>query len=856
MIKKIICLITVLAMILSLITVPSVAAEEESKNNFRFSHLVNLGIMSEETDPDYIVTRRDFVKILSSMYDGSYDSIKNSMDLGFSDVSRDADYYDALVDCVCLEIINGYADGTFRPDKAVTVNEAIKVAVTMAGYNMAAVYKGGWTLGYVTVAKEIGILKNFSAESYNSNITAKELSVILYNLLLCRLNDITIVEEDTYFYTPSSETFAERNRDLVHISGVVNGNEYTNFSKVHSTIPYGKISVDDTLLVISEEADKELVGHNCDIFYDKDSSKIISAVVNSEKDNTLYLTSMDISTANGNIINYYDENGNEKKVTVPSGAFNIYNGKFVLSCDYSSIFPAKDATINFVDNNNDGKYDVVIVEEYRTAVVNRRNADYTVTDKLNLSNIINLDKESFENYKLTDDSNEPVEFSYISENDVISAVENKNYLKASVTRKTIVGVYKGTDEKNSHMTAMIDGSENLFVAKSYIPYLDSSLMGKTVTAYLDCLGNIAFMTLNVTDVYDVGYLIKAELKNENIEKKLYLKLLTKDNKITTFNVKENFKLDDVYTTLSSLTDTPAALKKAYPIRYKVSEELITDIDTPADYYSGVEDGFFKGAVLTPSGSGMKKSIYTNQTSSFNGVIEVGGSTVVFSVPANPALASDDDYFVYNNGFVGSGTYGNTEAYYYSRENQVADVIVLDSPFNITYDSNHGVVSKMTKTINADGESMYKVSYHDGASEKFFYEKLTNPKGIAVGDIVKVVLDADSNVKAIDVLYDLSAKPKVVSPVSKHYSDSFCVFSGFAGLIRDGKVRRSETADAQNDTEIFKQYLFDLTKFKIVIIEERNGNYIVSGGKASDVNAGDYFNATLRGGNPRVFFVYK
>ena len=54
----------------------------------------------------------------------------------FSDVTPETEYYNAVLTAVGQGHINGFTDGTFRPDMTLTVEQAIKMMVTVLGFNV------------------------------------------------------------------------------------------------------------------------------------------------------------------------------------------------------------------------------------------------------------------------------------------------------------------------------------------------------------------------------------------------------------------------------------------------------------------------------------------------------------------------------------------------------------------------------------------------------------------------------------------------------------------------------------------------------------------------------------------------
>ncbi|WP_409228493.1 S-layer homology domain-containing protein [Gudongella sp. SC589] len=100
------------------------------------------------------------------------------LDIDFSDVSGDEWYVDHVAKLVTLALIEGYPDGTFRPDGQITVAEFIKVAVESLSY-----YQEGtssvWFEPYVSKALELGLIEEGEFEDYNRPITRQEMTKII-----------------------------------------------------------------------------------------------------------------------------------------------------------------------------------------------------------------------------------------------------------------------------------------------------------------------------------------------------------------------------------------------------------------------------------------------------------------------------------------------------------------------------------------------------------------------------------------------------------------------------------------------------------------------------------------------------
>ncbi len=106
----------------------------------------------------------------------------NSMKETFTDVAESAWYYKYVVAMAESGIVNGYGDGTFRPENALTWGEALKVVMLYSGHDeQAPVQNGLWASGYVSLAVSEGILDNVVDE--NAIITSMETCQVLAKAL-------------------------------------------------------------------------------------------------------------------------------------------------------------------------------------------------------------------------------------------------------------------------------------------------------------------------------------------------------------------------------------------------------------------------------------------------------------------------------------------------------------------------------------------------------------------------------------------------------------------------------------------------------------------------------------------------
>jgi len=127
--------------------------------------------------PDNIVTRAEMAVIVISALGLKDYAVGTS---SFSDMAG----YDWAQGYVAyaqsLGIINGYPDGTFKPGKTVSYDEAATMLVGALGYNADSLV-GTWPANYVTKAKTLGILKGIVSGATGAN--RGDIAVMTYQTL-------------------------------------------------------------------------------------------------------------------------------------------------------------------------------------------------------------------------------------------------------------------------------------------------------------------------------------------------------------------------------------------------------------------------------------------------------------------------------------------------------------------------------------------------------------------------------------------------------------------------------------------------------------------------------------------------
>jgi hypothetical protein len=124
---------------------------------------------------------------------GSHWTILDPQTPTFSDVPRGSTFYTYIETAVAHGIINGYADGTFRPNANATRGQLTKIIVLARGWTLtdpqnptfSDVPRGSTFYGYIETAVQHAIISGYSDGTFRpvNNATRGQISKILYGAL-------------------------------------------------------------------------------------------------------------------------------------------------------------------------------------------------------------------------------------------------------------------------------------------------------------------------------------------------------------------------------------------------------------------------------------------------------------------------------------------------------------------------------------------------------------------------------------------------------------------------------------------------------------------------------------------------
>ena len=180
--KRFLALLLAVSMAVSMLAVP--AAALGSASNTAVQTAITLGGMDagQTGSLDAAVTRGAFARMLVA-FSAYRESAASQGAVGtlYKDVPGSSQWAPYIRIAVQQGWMNGYTDGTFRPDNAVTMEEACTAVLKLMGYKMTDL-NGAFPAAQLNKAQELG-LRNQLARSQGQTMTYEDCAMLLYNAL-------------------------------------------------------------------------------------------------------------------------------------------------------------------------------------------------------------------------------------------------------------------------------------------------------------------------------------------------------------------------------------------------------------------------------------------------------------------------------------------------------------------------------------------------------------------------------------------------------------------------------------------------------------------------------------------------
>ena len=494
--------------------------------------LMALGIMYPDNTGNFaaekIMTRAEAVVTIIRFM--GYENITIPSETEGKSVFEDVDddfwaLEDINLACI-LGIVSKNPDNCFRPNDSVTIAEFTKMLMSALGYSYEAEARGGYPMGYMSVASTKDISDGITT-NYEAAAKRKDIAVMLYNALTASVRDIVSINGDVQ-YLEEKASAIEVFLGITIARGVVNASEDVYLAGYSST-GEGYAIIGSDLLKISDYSAEKYVGEYVEYYYKEESGiKELKYIVPSKNTkNKVYITSGTDFTYDS-VKRTYTVFDKKKKTYQLAYDFDvIYNGELDLT--RSTMAPDNYSTIDLIDNDEDGIYDVVRIIAYNNYIAVSYDPDFNSLFCMD-GCLLNLnDYDEIKLYK----NNMTAELVDITAGDVISASKSKSGKKLIIyiNNKKVSGQF-GYSSSEDESYVYFDGVEYQ-VADDV--YCENENIGDRLsgTLYFDFADRVAGFISDSANM-PMGYLTKVAKKG-NINSTIQAKIFTTQNEFKIYD---------------------------------------------------------------------------------------------------------------------------------------------------------------------------------------------------------------------------------------------------------------------------------------------------------------------------------
>lgn len=705
--------------------------DDETEFNNKQKLLKSLGITDElksEDESDKFISRQEFAKIVCKTFKIPETS---GNPFNFSDAPENCGYINSLVQNGYLKATGGF----IRPDDKIALADAAESFMRMSGYGVYLPEDGNTREKTLAAAVNCGFMKNIRSV-INKYTSYEDIVNLTVNTLMLDSVDIKY-GTDTEIRFDTDKNILESMFEVKKSEGIVTANRYTALSTSNSYEADGAVRINQTSYDAGISGAENYLGYRIKFYYmcttgDRDEILYIYGTDSLNEIKRVY--SDDIISHKGNTVSFNKENDKKDSETIPNDADFIYNG---VSCsDYSDKhLNVNEGYIEFIDNDSDGKWDVVSVKSGDVYVVDTvdsvKDCIYPKTGEdfaqMPLSAIdLSSDKAKYANVTIDGVKADVYDIKSGFTVSVYDSDEKNGYVRmrsVEVSKKTVNGIVSSYNSDGEYTVDETDMYE-----KS-VSCIQTPEIGTRYTMHISTGGKIAwFESSPQTRRFSYGFVLKIHFDTNSLDDEVQMKLVDEDGNVSIYRVSQKAVIDG-YEAQNGKKAWELILngdEKFIPqlIRYRLDGNgKINMIDT--SYVSPKED----------KTETMKRTLryqeadYRNMMDYFWQVAPVSDDTVIFSLPfrydeleEDITEYKDSDYTVMKNARQFSGINSYSEGYDGSVVKPLGAIVKYKNPINTISESSPMIyITKKNRILNTDGDETVEIT------------------GIYNGNVIKLVL---------------------------------------------------------------------------------------------------------------------
>lgn len=888
---------------------------EPAEYNKAVLMLKDLGIIDKTEYANYdaslVMTRGEFAALSLDILGMRSDAQMTAFEQKYTDVVSTDTYAKEINFATSLGLFSGVSKTEFSPDTPIYIEQAIKVAVNMAGYGAIAEAKGGYPTGYLAIANQIDITDGVKLDNKSGALRGNVI-VLMYNTLFADMVKIDGISDDGLDYNvKKDETILTEYHDITEAEGIVTANHL--FSISGKTTMENYVTVGGVTYYTESSRVIDSVGKNVKYYYKKINGKNTILTMREEETETIVIKANDDYTFDSRKKAYALEGNNKTYSFKLDSEFSlVYNMSLVdgsTVIDYEKLLTPDIGTITLIDNDDDSVYEVVIIDEGKIVIFNSYDSyKNKIFDKKSRSYDISLD--DYDNVSIAGDDSVAVEASDIKESSILTVYESldKKSIRIIVTTNTKTGKIT---EKDNEDKIYLKSAEYVYSPSARI---DNNIkVGTSYKLYFNCYNEIVYY--ETASIKDTGYILKSGQTGSGVTATYSAEMISNgvvntydfaDNvKIETIECKKTYKAENVSDALKTLANSiyPTGINTEGRmfVQYETNKDKeITSIivpyvistkeeyDNPPSNYS-----FFKLDYMITAGASIGTTLsYTPENRSAGIWMLFDSNCLIYYVPEFSDLTYNaekfgvntldslkrDDYIYFTKSFTGT----NNQLEAYSTDSEVAFVnnVVWVSTSGSSADLKEGydnnmLVTSVTSSLSDAGDELVKITgfinkkeveiYSDDETV-ITYDKMKDvpisgitpsipisKKSLEAGDIIKYGTDSSGYADKIALLYDAGTHDICYKNTNfTRYTDQYRYTCGQIEDIRGGYLFMNLHDTSMTDY-VKEPHLASAFKRVYVYDMDKDEGHI---GTASEASIGDYVFVCDNYRNPTELFIFK
>lgn len=803
--------------------------------------------------PQTTVTRAEFAGITVRLMRLDEKTVDGDKPI-FTDVPKSHWAYNYVIISAQRGWINGYPDGTFRPDDPIFINDAVKILLYVMGYDSVLEKENGASLS--GMAAQLNLYDGIN-NTGSIPLARYEMQRLIYNALLADIMSIDEFDDSRFIYSRNtSVNILSKYYDAYRIKGIVNATQYASIDS-RGLVNANEIRIDDTVYPVTGIDSVKLIGRSVVCFI-KDVGNGISPEIlwMYEDDNsTVTVYSEDFEEYSGGKINVNTDRGVKSYKTEPGTVF-LYNNRILRGEEITERIYVQAGWFELLDNDRDGAYELIDIKEYQTFRMSTYDSNNNVicgVDGFRLS------VENEEHFRITDSDDNICAFTDLPADCLINIFDSEDddipcFIMYSSRTEEVSLTYIDSEEKKVTASTGTEYKISLNAAE----LLKTLRAGASYIFYLDNFGHVAG-TKEVTDTKNIAYLINVGYEEENSGiSELALKMMGTDGSIFEMKCSDNISVRLSDGTYRRFTDDQLLelfggrdnLIRRLLMYFLNKEGLISEIWLAADS-SRMDLPFHEVVIGDMTQDELQSRFrYYTATRAFMNKFMIDRSTIIYSVPFSDSQSGFDD----SDFGITPITYFANRFYNISKDGMylpkpiaiasgkiVADILIWEQKPDAAADFSdydYGILITDLKTVYDEDlcEAVTEISGLNvsNTAVKFKFKSgddVTDKDGrrVQIGDIVRFIVGTDGYVSAVgtETFYDRKNDTvlRCVSTTSIRFNSVYRITKARV-LQKDDEVifcavtgENGDTQEVYRFSEVVTRLYDDKAKQKITTIDK-------------------------------------